>query len=202
MCTPSSKHCLSGVPCAELMHWQALIPLQLAEAIWHKFGQWDLNRSFRVWLLGKFFKGDRGGYIHPFLLLLSWTRLDTCKHTSDLANGTAEPERRGSLTGLVMLQENILYLLMLFYLGSDMQTKAVLTDTHLILDFLLQEFCTLIWLSHHLFLMTFLTKSLELQFFTTLPFLLFASLMSMMVIRMEGSELSGSWKTYNNLNEK
>ena len=50
--------------------------------------------------------------------------------------------------------------------------------------------------------MRFLTKSLELQFFTTLPFLLFANLMSMMVMRMEGSELSGSWKTYSTLNEK
>ena len=32
--------------------------------------------------------------------------------------------------------------------------------------------------------------------------MLFANLMSMMVMRMEGSELSGSWKTYSNLNEK
>lgn len=51
-------------------------------------------------------------------------------------------------------------------------------------------------------MMRFVTKSLKLQLLTTLPFLLFANLMSMVVMRLEEAELGGSWKSYSNLNEK
>lgn len=167
ICTPSSKHCLLRGAVCWVNALTKLIPLQLAEAMRDKFGQWDLNRSFRVWLLGKIFKGTKRWLHSPFPLLLSHEHENLIPPSipvilqveqQNRKKKKEQPDRIGYVT-----RENILLFAYVVSLGSG-DRQSCLTDTHLTHPGLPSQNSALIWLSHHLFLIRFLTKSLGYNF--------------------------------------
>lgn len=149
------------------------------------------------WLVSSFF-------LFPVPFLLSWLRFYNWKYTSNFAKIMAEWEER-ILTGC--------------WHGPDLGSGYVTRETSLIslgcssmvllhvdkcwpdTDLLVLDFLSKNVIFHHLLIIRFVTKSLDLHL-TTLPFLLFAYPMSMVVMRTEGAELGGSWKSCSNLNEK